>query len=67
MVIQSPVLVLLVRAMLTAFIGRALSILPRDVAPQGYLDLQRDDYAEGDMMTDWQNTVMGASHRIGTK
>lgn len=56
-----------IHVVLTAFLGRSLCILPRDVAPQGYRDLQRDDNAEGDIMTDWQNTVMGASHRIGTK
>lgn len=49
------------------WIGRACAIVPRDIAPQGYMDLLKDDNAEDDIVTTWQNMAMNASHRIGTK
>jgi hypothetical protein len=49
------------------FLGRACAIVPRNVAPQGYMDLLKDDNAEDDIITNWQNMAMNASHRIGTK
>ena len=48
-------------------IGRSCAIVPRNVAPQGYMDLLKDDNAEDDIITNWQNMAMNASHRIGTK
>lgn len=47
--------------------GRACAIVPRDIASQGYMDLLKDDNAEDDIITNWQNMAMNASHRIGTK
>lgn len=47
--------------------GRACAIVPRDIAPQGFMDLLKDDNAEDDIITNWQNMAMNASHRIGTK
>ena len=44
--------------------GRSCTIVPRSMAPQGYMDLQRDDNAEDDQLTSLQDIVMGASHRI---
>ena len=52
---------------LTSETGRACAIVPRDIAPQGYMDLLKDDNAEDDIITNWQNMAMNASHRIGTK
>lgn len=43
--------------------GRSLAIVPRDIAPQGYFDLQKDDFAEGDVLTEWQNMAAKVSHR----
>lgn len=44
--------------------GRACGILPRDIAKEGYVDLDRDD---DDVFADSQKIVLNASHRIGTK
>ena len=53
--------------LLTVFVGRSCAIVTRDMAPQGYMDLEKDDNAEDDIMTNMQNLAMNASHRIGTK
>ena len=49
------------------YVGRSCTIVPRNIAPEGYMDLQQDDFIEGDLFTNLQNVVMKASHRVGTK
>ncbi|KAK5172921.1 uncharacterized protein LTR77_003043 [Saxophila tyrrhenica] len=47
--------------------GRACAIVPRNVAPEGYMDLGKDDNSVDDIVTGWQNLAMKVSHRIGTR
>ena len=44
--------------------GRALGVVPRSEAPEGWMDLGHDDYAEEDFMQRWQEGVLRTSHRI---
>lgn len=45
-------------------IGRAFGIVPRSVAPGGYMDLDHDDYKEGDVFKIWQQTVLDTALRL---
>lgn len=38
--------------------GRAFGIASRQHNPDGFLDLSIDDYPEGSLYLDWQNTVL---------
>ncbi|KAJ5135231.1 uncharacterized protein N7515_004509 [Penicillium bovifimosum] len=48
----------------TSVCGRALAVVPRVWAPQGYLDVDHDDYRGDDMFVEWQELVLRASHRL---
>ncbi|CAK7238081.1 hypothetical protein SEUCBS140593_010310 [Sporothrix eucalyptigena] len=48
----------------TTIHGRAFGIVPRVEAPQGYMDLEHDDYQEGDFMKGWQETVLATAQSI---
>ena len=41
--------------------GRSLGVLPRSIASEGYLDLDRDDQKEGDFVTNLENEAIAAS------
>jgi hypothetical protein len=45
-------------------IGRAFGIVPRSAAPEGYMDLDHDDYKEGDVFKTWQQTVLDTALRL---
>jgi hypothetical protein len=45
-------------------IGRAIGIVHRNEAPEGYTDLDHDDYKEGDPLKDWQEVVLDTALRI---
>jgi NAD(P)-dependent dehydrogenase (short-subunit alcohol dehydrogenase family) len=47
--------------------GRCLTIVPRDEDPRGYMDMNHDDYADGDYAATWQKTMIHASHRAVSK
>ncbi|KAN0089650.1 short chain dehydrogenase reductase [Hyaloscypha variabilis] len=44
--------------------GRAIGIVHRKEAPEGYMDLDRDDYKEGDALKEWQEVVLDTALRI---
>ncbi|KAH7142122.1 short chain dehydrogenase reductase [Dactylonectria macrodidyma] len=44
--------------------GRAFGIVPKEEAPQGYMDLEHDDYQEGDFLQSWQETVLATAESI---
>lgn len=44
--------------------GRAFGIVSRKDAPEGYMDLDHDDYKKGDVMKEWQEIVLDTAHRI---
>ncbi|CAK7232063.1 hypothetical protein SCUCBS95973_008135 [Sporothrix curviconia] len=44
--------------------GRAIAIVPREEAPYGYMDLEHDDYEEGDVLKGWQETVLATAQSI---
>lgn len=44
--------------------GRSFGIVPREEAPEGYVDLAHDDYQEGDIMKGWQETVLATAQSI---
>lgn len=46
------------------FSGRALGIVPRHEAPDGFVDLAHDDYQEGDFMKGWQEIVLRTAQAI---
>ena len=48
-------------------LGRSIAVVPRDLDPRGYLDLEVDDYREGDLITKMQAVGSGASHRAELK
>ncbi|EXJ91556.1 hypothetical protein A1O3_00104 [Capronia epimyces CBS 606.96] len=48
----------------TTVYGRSLAIVPRMWAPLGYLDVDHDDYKEGDFLKKWQEIVLNTSHRL---
>jgi hypothetical protein len=50
--------------LMQARLGRAFAIVPQKEAPEGYLDLNHDDYKGGDVLKGWQETVLETSHRI---
>jgi hypothetical protein len=41
--------------------GRSLGVLPRSIASEGYLDLDRDDQKEGDFVTGLEREAIAAS------
>lgn len=45
-------------------IGRTIGIVPRSVAIEGYMDLDHDDYKEGDILKVWQKTVLDTALRL---
>ncbi|KAM0715766.1 hypothetical protein Q7P37_008280 [Cladosporium fusiforme] len=47
--------------------GRAVAILPREITPHGYVDLEQDDDKEGDSMSVLKEKIAGVSVRVGTK
>ncbi|KAK9777150.1 putative Short chain dehydrogenase reductase [Seiridium cardinale] len=44
--------------------GRSFGIVPREEAPEGYMDMNHDDYHEGDFLMDWQKIVLATSEPI---
>ncbi|TVY17128.1 5'-hydroxyaverantin dehydrogenase [Lachnellula arida] len=48
----------------TTINGRGIGIVPRSVAPEGYMDLDHDDYKEGDFLKEWQQTVLNTALRL---
>ncbi|KAH8703862.1 short chain dehydrogenase reductase [Talaromyces proteolyticus] len=44
--------------------GRAFGIVSRKDAPEGYMDLDHDDYKDGDILKGWQEIVLDTAHRI---
>ncbi|CAK7234690.1 hypothetical protein SBRCBS47491_009034 [Sporothrix bragantina] len=48
----------------TSIHGRSIGIVPREEAPHGYMDLEHDDYEEGDFMKGWQETVLATAQSI---
>ncbi|KAH6977416.1 short chain dehydrogenase reductase [Ilyonectria sp. MPI-CAGE-AT-0026] len=46
--------------------GRALGIVPREEASEGYMDLQHDDYQDGDFLKGWQEIVLATAESIVT-
>ncbi|OAL34483.1 hypothetical protein AYO20_06326 [Fonsecaea nubica] len=47
--------------------GRSFGIVPRDAAPQGYMDLGKDDYADGEYLDELQEILLRTSHRLAVK
>ncbi|OQV06044.1 hypothetical protein CLAIMM_10682 [Cladophialophora immunda] len=47
--------------------GRSFGIVPRDAAPQGYLDLGKDDYENGEYLDELQDILLRTSHRLAVK
>lgn len=47
--------------------GRALAILPREFAAEGYVDMEMDDHQEGGFMAALQKGLDGVSIRVVTK
>ena len=45
-------------------IGRGLGVMSRKVAPEGYIDLDHDDYQDPDPFKEWQQIVLDTAHRI---
>ncbi|TVY36533.1 5'-hydroxyaverantin dehydrogenase [Lachnellula subtilissima] len=48
----------------TTINGRGIGIVPRTVATEGYMDLDHDDYKEGDFLKRWQQTVLDTALRL---
>lgn len=46
--------------------GRSLGIVPREEAPEGYMDMAHDDYHGGDFLSSWQETVLATAESIVT-
>lgn len=46
------------------FTGRTLGVVPRDGAPEGYMDLDHDDYKDGDTFKEWQEIVLETALRL---
>jgi len=44
--------------------GRGIGIMSRRVAPEGYVDLDHDDYHDPDPFKEWQQIVLDTAHRI---
>lgn len=47
--------------------GRALAVLPREFAAEGYVDMELDDHQEGSFMATLQKGLGSVSIRAGTK
>lgn len=45
------------------FPGRAIAVVPRATHPLGYMDLNRDDVNPEDILGQWQEQMIKASHR----
>ena len=50
--------------MLLIFKGRSLGVVPREEALLGYMDLEHDDYQEGDFLKQWQEVVLRTAQRL---
>ena len=50
--------------LISAYLGRSLAIVPRSYNESGYMDIEHDDYPEVDFLSEWQDTVLSAAHRI---
>ncbi|KAH8896921.1 short chain dehydrogenase reductase [Thozetella sp. PMI_491] len=44
--------------------GRAFGIVPREEAPEGYMDMVHDDYQDGDFLKEWQEIVLATAQSI---
>ncbi|KAI0136170.1 short chain dehydrogenase reductase [Xylariales sp. AK1849] len=44
--------------------GRSFGVVPREEAPEGYMDMVHDDYQEGDFLREWQETVLATAESI---
>jgi hypothetical protein len=44
--------------------GRALGIVPRVTAPEGYMDLDKDDYKDGDIFKTWQDIALATTRML---
>ncbi|CAH0057282.1 unnamed protein product [Clonostachys solani] len=44
--------------------GRSFGIVPKEMASLGCLDLEHDDYQEGDFMKGWQDTVLETAQSV---
>ena len=51
MTVNGKIVYLLCFAILTRLLGRSLGVVPRNIASEGYIDLDRDDQKEGDFVT----------------
>lgn len=49
---------------LTGNLGRSFGIVPRDVAPNGYYDVSKDDFEESEFFGECQATLLRTSHRL---
>ncbi|KIW88202.1 uncharacterized protein Z519_11313 [Cladophialophora bantiana CBS 173.52] len=47
--------------------GRSFGIVPRGTTPQGFLDLGKDDYADGEYLDELQDILLRTSHRLAVK
>lgn len=45
--------------------GRAFGVVPRRYAPDGYLDLDADDYQDGDIFKEMQKVVIETMESVG--
>lgn len=52
---------------LAIMLGRSLGVVPRNMAPTGYLDLKQDDYEDGTLMDDLQQDVITLSKRAAVR
>lgn len=48
-------------------LGRALAILPREFAAEGYVDMEVDDHEREGFMATLQKKINDVSIRVGTK
>ncbi|KAF7541614.1 hypothetical protein G7054_g432 [Neopestalotiopsis clavispora] len=46
--------------------GRSIGIVPREEAPEGYMDMIHDDYQEEDFLHNWQEIVLATAESIVT-
>lgn len=44
--------------------GRSFAIVPRSIAPRGYIDVDLDDYEEGSLLGKLQGLAGGVTHRV---
>ncbi|KAH7012837.1 hypothetical protein EDB80DRAFT_362169 [Ilyonectria destructans] len=47
--------------------GTSFAIVPRDIAPKGYFDIGQDDYSDGELLNELQDTLLRTSHRLQVK